>query len=101
MTYEVEFFVGDKPLDDSGAEAAFGAVSVQEVFGAINDKLSEILATFRPDRLAFSESVGAESVDIEIGFSFEVGAGQAVKLFISPKAGVSCKAKVSWKRPAK
>lgn len=101
MTYEVEVFVGDKPFEDTGAEAAFGAVSVKEAFDAISDKLGEILSSFRPDRLAFSESVGAESVDVEIGFSFELGAGQAVKLFISPKAGVSCKAKVSWKRPAK
>lgn len=102
MTYEVKVYVGDNILvqSDDPAQSAYHSADAREVFAAIGQKLSEAMSGLRPDQVAFSKSVNADAIDLEIGFSFEVSAGGVLNLFLSPKAGGTCKAKLTWKRPS-
>lgn len=98
MEYEVNIgFPGP-----GSAEQSIGDLieDPKEALDALGKKLREILMSLRPDRLAFNDVVGADSLELEIAFAIEAAGGKVLNLIISPKGSVSCKAKLTWKRPA-
>jgi hypothetical protein len=101
MPSDIEIYIGENPLPVRGSAGA----SISEKIEAARDKLSEVgdqlamlFAAMRPkDAAAY---VGAEVFELEIGFSLELGAGEILRIMLSPKIGMSCKAKIQWKAPA-
>ena len=101
MSYQVQVYFGDQPLGAAdGVKATVGSSDPRKALDALGHQLAEVLQALRPDRLAFSEAIGAEAIELEVGFSIEVAGGSRLRLIISPKANMGCKAKVSWKRLA-
>jgi hypothetical protein len=97
---EIEIYVGDIPLvSQSDSAAAASAEDIldlaAEKLSGIGGQLTRIFSAMHPSKIA--ECVGAEAFDLEIGFSIEAGPGGLLKLVISPKVGMSCKATMHWK----
>jgi hypothetical protein len=69
--------------------------------GAVGDSLATLFSSMHPERSIFSESVRAQELELEIGFALEASSGGFLKLIISPKANLSCRAKVKWVREVK
>ena len=94
---EVAIYVGDVRLVGENDSAASGADETlrlaAERLSGIGDQLANIFSKMNPAQIA----KGAETLDLEIGFAIEAGAGEVLKLIISPKVGLSCKATVRWK----
>jgi hypothetical protein len=95
----IEIYVGDVPLverSDSAAASSEDLLNLAaEKLSGIGGQLTKIFSAMHPSKIA--TTVGAEEFDLEIGFSIEAGPGGLLKLVISPKVGMSCKATMRWK----
>ena len=105
MSEQVEIYIGDvqlpSPTRDLRNPAAAGEDLVDVAsakLAAIGTKIASLFAAMRPDSSIFEGDQGAEGFEVEVGFSVEVGPGGALKLILSPKVGMSCKAKMTWKK---
>jgi hypothetical protein len=65
---------------------------------AIAEQIATVFASMRPPSNLFEGERAADTYEIEIGFSLEIGAGDTLKLFLSPKIGMACKATMQWKK---
>ena len=96
---EIEIYVGDVPLVSRTESAAAESLDLLDLaatrLSGIGAQLTKIFSAMHPSRIA--TEVGAEAFDLEIGFSIEAGPGSLLKLVISPKVGMSCKATMRWK----
>ena len=102
---KIEIYIGDVLLSTGGPDLRNPSARAGQVvdeatvkLASLGGTIANLFAAMRPEPRIFEESAGAESYEVEIGFSVEIGAGGALKLFLSPKIGMSCKAKMQWKR---
>lgn len=100
MQETVEIYIGDSALPaaekDIRDPAAEGFLDVAaDKLKSMSGRIASLFTSMRPDPNLFKG--GAEEFELEIGFSIEVGPGGALKLILSPKVGMGCKAKMKWK----
>jgi hypothetical protein len=102
VSEQVEIYIGDvqlptRDLRNPGQGGDLVDVASAKL-AAIGTKIASLFAAMRPDSSIFEGDQGAEGFEVEVGFSVEVGPGGALKLILSPKVGMSCKAKMTWKK---
>ena len=97
---KIEIYVGDVLLrqpESAAATSGDNIANATQKLAGIGEQLAALFAAMRPrDAAAY---VGAEVFEIEVGFSIEIQASGVLRLVLSPKVGMSCKAKMVWKAP--
>jgi hypothetical protein len=110
---QVEIWIGNNRISEAGPNANASASasasasspgagsiinSAADKLKAIGPSIASIFSAMDIPQSVLSDKVGAEEFELEVGFSIEVGPGGALQLLLSPKAGMSYKAKAKWKR---
>lgn len=105
---QVEVWIGNvlisknSPASAAASPAARGRGTLvdaaTERLQAVGPCVASLFSAMDIPGAVLNGEVGAEEFELEIGFSLEVGPGGALQLLLSPKAGMTYKAKAKWRR---
>jgi hypothetical protein len=102
---QVEVWIGEVRISEASADPALnpGAVgstrfadAAAETLSGVGPCIASLFSKMNISDAVMSDKVGAKEFELELGFSLEIGAGGGLQLFLSPKAGVTCRAKAKW-----
>lgn len=104
---KIEVWIGNNPIGDPSSAVAAEDPSARggdfvdtaaERLKAVGPCIASLFTAMRLSDSVFASETGVEQFEIEIGFALEIGAGGGLQLILSPKAGVTYKAKATWRR---